>query len=199
MKQGFTYAQMGLSILSVVAWLILPVFSFVLLIPLFNIIGWNLAFTINQIMLIPLLFGLLMLLAAFLNNRSLMITSAILQIIMFVLTIIFRKQILLGGNIKWIYTSAQLLLGKVKELAGLQFDANDLNNTITFIIDNYMQVGLGMILHGFFVFIYAMIAIFAPQKNDTKKNRNNGTNGTDQQSVPRYVPTQQNTGYKHRT
>lgn len=202
MKRELMYVEAGLSALSLLVWFVLPIFSFVLIIPLFSILGWNMAFTINQILLIPMALALLMLIAALVNNRPLMIIAGVLQLIMFILTIVLRKDLLLGGNIRWIYTSAKLLLDKAKDAAGFQFGADDLNAAITFIIDNYMQIGIGLILHGICVVAYLLIAGVAPAKaKSVYQSAGSAGNGTAsvQQPASSRIPSQQNTGYKHRT
>lgn len=199
MRREFSFAQMGVSGLSIVLWFVLPVFSFILIIPLFNISGWNLCMNINQIMLIPLVIGVLMLVAALINNRTLMIVSGILQAVCIILTIIFRKDILLGGNLKWIYTSAQLLLNAIpnQEIAGVKITSENLKEVVTLITDNYLQMGLGLILHSVCTLIYLMIAFVAPAEIKPFSSMG-ASSGNATATVSNFTPNIK-TGYNHRT
>lgn len=203
MKRVFSFAQMGVSIISIGLWFLLPVFSFILVVPLFNISGWNLCMNINQIMLVPMAIGVLMLVAALINNRSLMIVSGILQVISIVLTMVFRKDILLGGNLKWIYSSAQILLNAIPnhEIAGIKITSDNLKDVVALITDNYMQMGIGLILHAICTLIYLLVAFIAPAEI---KPFSSGTSGTgisgtaNTNSISSFTPNTK-TGYNHRT
>ena len=200
MRREFTYAQMGVSLISMILWFLLPVFSFVLIVPLFHITGWSLCLRVNQIMLISLALAIFMFVAALTNQRTLMIVSGLLQVVCIVLTVIFRKAILLEGNLKWIYTSAQLLITAIPnlEISGTQITAENLRDVVTLITDNYMQVGLGFILHAILTLIYVLIAFIAPQ--DSRRSTfgsGSGNAGGKSTATPTFTPSGK-TGYKSR-
>lgn len=207
MKRELTYVQMGLSGISLLAWFLLPIYSFIVVIPLFNISGWNLVLRINQLTLFVLLGSILMIVAALMNNRKFMITSAVLEAIIVILTVVFRKNILLGGNFKWIYNSAALLVKKVPEIVGVDTSGWDIQQVITYVVDNLLQFGLGGIIHGICTLGYLIIAICAPEEkpyvftnNKTGGNTPGVGSGTNSGAAS-FNPnkTHQNTGYTHRT
>ena len=169
LKRELTYVQMGLAGASILVWFLLPVFSFmVVMLPVFNISGWSLAMIVNQLMLIPIAGMILMLLGAVLNNRRLMITAGVLEAVIVILAFIFRKDILLGGNFRWIYLSATELVKKVPELVGgVDTSSWDVQQIVTFVVENLLQPGLGGIIHLACTIAYVIIAICAPNaKND---------------------------------
>ena len=147
--------------------------------------------------------GVLMPVAALINNRSLMIVSGILQVISIVLTMVFRKDILLGGNLKWIYSSAQILLNAIPnhEIAGIKITSDNLKDVVALITDNYMHMGIGLILHAICTLIYLLVAFIAPAEI---KPFSSGTSGTgisgtaNTNSISSFTPNTK-TGYNHRT
>ena len=198
MKRGFSYAQMGISVISMTLWFLLPIFSFVVIVPLFHISGWNLCMHINQIMLISLGISILMLIAALINHRTLMIVAGLLQAVFAILTIVFRKDFLLEGNLKWIYSSAQLLLNAIPNLnvSGVQITSESLREVVQLIADNYMQMGIGFILHAVCVLIYILIAFMAPAETKPFSSSIGGENMSS--GTPTFTPKTK-TGYNHRT
>lgn len=141
------------------------------------------------------------------NNRKFMITSAVLEAIIVILTVVFRKNILLGGNFKWIYNSAALLVKKVPEIVGVDTSGWDIQQVITYVVDNLLQFGLGGIIHGICTLGYLIIAICAPEEkpyvftnNKTGGNTPGVGSGTNSGAAS-FNPnkTHQNTGYTHRT
>ena len=198
MKREFSFVQMGLSLIAMTLWFVLPIFSFVVIVPLFNVSGWNLCMHINQMMLIPLVVGMIMLIGALINNRTLMIASGLIQVVCIILTVVFRKEILLEGNLKWIYSSAQLLLKAIPNLqvSGVQINAENLREVVTLIVNNYMQMGLGLILHGLSTIVYVLISFVAPEEKKpfTAGSTGNGSAGT----TASFAPSKK-TGYNHRT
>lgn len=198
MKREVSFVQMGLAGASLLVWFLLPVLSFVILIPIFSISGWNLAININQLTLFVLFGGALMVLGAAMNNRKLMITAGVLEILFIVICFIFRKNVLLGGNIKWIYNSATLLVKKVPEIVGVDTSSWDIKQVVTYVVENLLQPGVGSIIHGICTLLYLIIAICAPEAKPIYSSGNkSGTTG----SVSHFntEKTHQNTGYTHRT
>jgi len=198
MKREFSFVQMGLSLIAMTLWFVLPIFSFVVIVPLFNVSGWNLCMHINQMMLIPLVVGMIMLIGALINNRTMMIASGLIQVVCIILTVVFRKEILLEGNLKWIYSSAQLLLKAIPnlEVSGVQINAENLREVVTLIVNNYMQMGLGLILHGLSTLVYVLISFAAPEEKKpfTAGGAGSGSAGT----TASFAPSKK-TGYNHRT
>ena len=201
MKRELSFVQMGLSVISIVTWFLLPVLSFVIIIPLFNISGWNLALHINQLMLFVLLGGILMLIAALVNNRKMMIVAGALEIIIVILSFIFRKQVLLGGNFKWIYNSATLLVSKVPEVVGVDTSSWDIQQIIKYVVENFLQPGIGGIIHGICTLAYLIIAICASKEKPIIGTKNTNGTGTNSKSSSTFNTntTHQRTGYSHRT
>ena len=199
MKRTLSYAEMGLSAVSIILWLLLPVFSFVIIVPLFNISGLNLSIHINQIMLISLAIGIMMVAAAAINNRMMMIVAGLLQAVFIVITIVLRKDILLNGNLRWIYTSAQLLLDAVPnlEISGVQITSEKLREVIALVVNNYMQMGLGFILHAVCTLAYILLACMAP--SETRSSFSGTTGGTGSSGTTATFTPNSRTGYKHRT
>ena len=115
MKHEFGYVLIGVAVLSMLVWFILPVFSFVLVVPLYNITGMTLANRINQLMFIPLVLGLVMIAGAVMRNRPVMITTAAIQLLVAILTMAFKKECIVEGNGKFIVDTATLLLNAVKD------------------------------------------------------------------------------------
>ena len=201
MKREMTFVLLGLAAVSLLVWFFLPVYSFIFIVPLFNISGWSLSLTINQLMLFALFGGILMVVAAVINNRKLMIVAGVLEVIIVILTFIFRKNILLEGNFKWIYSSATLLVKKLPEIVGVDTSSWNIQEIVTYAIDNLLQPGLGLIIHGICVLAYTIIAFCASGDKGTsvvnRKNTNQG--GSITSNNTNTVIKHENTGFNHRT
>lgn len=203
MKREMTFVQMGLSAVSILVWLLLPVFSFVVVVPLFGIIGWSLSIRINQLMLFIVFGGILMIVGALINNRKLMITAGVLEIVLVILSFVFRKDILLGGNFKWIYNSATILVKKVPEVVGVDTSSWDIQQIVTYIVDNFLQPGIGGIIHAVCTLVYLIIAICASESKPIIQTGSSAgsasSSGTGSTSTFNTNTNHQNTGFTHRT
>ncbi len=193
----------GIALIDLIIWLVLPVLSFVFLVPLFNINGWNLAMNFNQIMLIPAALILLMIVCPLFNNRNLMIVVGVLQVICSVLVIIFRKDILLSGNLNWLYASAKLLIDQLATMTGANITSANLNSFMDTVVTNFLQLGIGYIIHAVLTLAYLLLAALVPVGTEAK-NTSGHTGGSSTRANIDGMPMSRGndklkTGYKHRT
>ena len=200
MKREFSYVLIGVAVLSMIVWFVLPVFSFVLAIPLYNITGMTLANRINQLMFIPLVLGAIMVVGAAMKNKPIMITAAVIQLLTAILTMVFKKECIVEGNGKFIVDTATLLLNALKDQiqqwTGTSITGENIREIIN-ILSNYIQPGLGWVLHIIITAAYLLIACLAPV---AKSSSSSGT-GDPSPTAPinmTYTSPQRN-GYNSRT
>ncbi len=209
MKREFGYILIGVAVLSMLVWFILPVFSFVLVVPLYNITGMTLANRINQLMFIPLVLGAVMVVGAVLRNKPVMIAAAAIQLLVAVLTMAFKKECIVEGNGKFIIDTASLLINSLKDQiqqwTGTTITAESIREIIN-VLANYMQPGLGWVLHAILTAAYLLIACLAPAEKKVARESYASGVKTDYTTPavkqdPSYTPVSNNNnnGYKHRT
>ena len=130
MRRDLALAEAGISLLSIILWSILPVFSFVLLIPLANLDGWTLSTRINQALLLPMGLSVLMIAAAVVNNRLLMQVLGMLQIVLCVLVLVFRKELVMHGSLNWVVSLLKVILEKLGNLIHLDISQESIDTAL---------------------------------------------------------------------
>ena len=201
MKREFSYVLIGVAVLSMIVWFILPVFAFVLAVPLYSITGMTLANRINQLMFIPLVLGAVMIVGAALKNKPIMITAAGIQLLVAILTMIFKKECIVEGNGKFIIDTATLLLNALKDQiqqwTGASITGENIREIIN-ILSNYIQPGLGWVLHIIITAAYLLIACLAPVAKSSSSSSGTGDTSPTVPNNMTYTFPQRN-GYNSRT
>lgn len=193
MKKEFIWLNAGLSVVGIVLWMILPVFSFVFVVPIFGLTGWRIAYSFNQLMFFPIAFTLFMAIAALTGKRQLMQVAAILEVIVCILIVIFKKDILLTGNLNWLYTASKILVDSIGSLAGVAITQENFNLVLDTVAVNFLQPGLGFVIHGLCVLAYLIISFIAPEEKKYGYSSGRSSTQSSTPSAPR------KTGYNHRT
>ena len=147
-----------LAFVAAVVWALLPVLSFTFIVPLFSLNGCNMAYYFSQITFVCFLCPLLMMLAPLCNDKRICIGAGALDIIMCVVVMICKSQIIIGGNLRWLYNSASLLIGQISSVAGIEITEANLQSYIQIACDNFLVPGIGFILHLVITFVYLLLA-----------------------------------------
>ena len=113
MRKEFKWIELIIAMLALLFWLKLPIFSFVLFVPLINIDGWTCATTINQYMYIPMGMTVLMMTAALIGHRHAMQITGIVQLIVCIIVLFSEKSILLSGNMGWISSLLRAIINRI--------------------------------------------------------------------------------------
>ena len=108
----------GCGVLILLLWAFLPVLSFVVVLPLFNINGLTLAQRFNVISVVFFLFPLFMIIAAVCKSRKLCLIAGGLTVFADIMVFVLKKQLVLNGNLNWLYSSAKALITAIGNWAG---------------------------------------------------------------------------------
>lgn len=161
-------------------WLVLPVYSFCIVIPLFNLNGLRLAMTFNQIMIIFLLVPILMALIPLSGEKKYCIGAGALGLIACLVALLAKKPIIVGGNIKWLFQSAGALISGLGSALGQTITESNFSSYIDVACDNFLIGGLGLWINLIISFAYLIYAgVFAKEGNE-----NAGSSGTPRRDIP---------------
>jgi hypothetical protein len=165
MKLHPNYFLLACSVLMLLLFSILPVASFVVVIPLFHINGIIFATIYNAIMFLPIIIALLMIFMSLVNQRNTSLALSIIALVGIVLIGIFMKSIIVNGNLKWLKGSASLLISAINSTNGSSSIA-DIGQSIDWIASNFMILGIGYYAYAILALVYAVIAVVSPSSED---------------------------------
>ena len=192
----------GIGLVALVLWLILPVLSFsfivppFLTVPLFMMNGYMLSFQINQLMMLVLLFPLAMILIPLTGDKKLTITAGVLNLIACLTVFLLKKQIITGGNLRWLFSAASALINKIGEFVNAPVTEANIDTYISVACDNFLMGGLGLWLTMAASVIYIVAVVIFGQLSVPSSTPTNPS-GTQNQGTGR--TTGSTKGYSHRT
>lgn len=195
MKKPMNLLQAALAVVGGIAWTVFPVLSLVFIVRLFSMDGWTLAMRFNEIMLLPYLFMIMMLIAALIGNKKASLIACALNVITCIVLVALRKSILVGGNIRWLYDTASVLLNPLAQQLNISITVDNIGQ----IICDYMIPGTGFWVHMACSLGYFLISLLNPET----KNTTGGATGTRVSAPPTVRPAgssaNQKSPYNHRT
>lgn len=187
----------GVGLVTLVLWLVLPVLSFVFVIPLFMVNGIMLATHVNQIGIFFILFPLMMMLIPLSGNKKLSIIAGALNIIICLAVFLFRKALIINGNLAWLYRSASLLISSLGSFAGVTITEANINSYIQIACDSFLMGGIGLWLSMITSIVYIAVILVFGQMVSQKPNSTFGGTGT---AGGRKINSPgASAGYSHRT
>lgn len=187
----------GIGAVTLALWLILPVYSFTFVIPLFMINGIMLAFNVNQLGIVLLLFPLLMILAPLTGEKKFAIGAGALTVVMCIVAFLLRKTMIVRGNLGWLFKTASLLISNLGSFANVTITEANIDSYITLACDNFLMGGLGLWLSMIASVIYIVFVLTFSQETMPKAS---STSAGGQQNGNRSGYTSgASKGFSHRT
>ena len=137
--------QLICSVLMVLVLCLLPMVTFIVVLPVFSISGLFFAMYCNGIFYIPIAITLVICVLSFLDKKMISVAmSTLLFVVMIVIGICMNK-LLVNSNLKWIMGSAQVVFNAMGDPQALQqYSAKEIVSQIT---DNFMVLGIGYYLY----------------------------------------------------
>ena len=167
-----------IALLAALAWLVLPVLSFTFVIPLFSLNGYGLVFYFNQMMMPALLVVVMMIVAALIGDRRMILAVGLADIAMCVAVMLLKKEIVTGGDLKWLYTSASLLIEQIGKLAGVTVTESTLNSYVELACDNFLKPGAGLWIHMILGLVYVIVERRVGNESGDAGRRSGSSRGT---------------------
>lgn len=154
---------------SIIIWLVLPIYAFVVIIPLFQITGYRLAMSFNQIAILFLFAPVLMTIAPFSGEKRYCIWAGIINCIALLILLIIKKPIVANGNLKWLFQSAGSLINGVGSALGQTITENNFSSYIQVICDNFLVGGIGLWINLILGFAYIVFVSMFSKEESTNK------------------------------
>lgn len=143
-KNILTLAMVAIGAACLAAWLLLPVLSFNIVIPLFGINGLHLALNVSNLTMLCLVVLLAMTFVPLTQNKMLCIITGVVSMVMCIVVLLLREAIITHGNLGWLYTAASLLITNIGSMFGETITAENIGMYIKLICDQFLVGGLGM-------------------------------------------------------
>ncbi len=177
--QRSTIILAAAGVLLIAIWLILPVYSFTIVIPLFLINGFMLAFQLNQFMALFLLVPILLVLAPLSGQKKFCVIAGGLSLITCLLLLILKKPIIMNGNLKWLFQSAGGLIRGLGSFLGVQITENNLDANMELACNQFLLGGLGLWLSILISFVYLIFSVMFVQESvqNSAFSHHNGGSG----------------------
>lgn len=185
----------GIGLVTLIIWVILPVLSFVFVIPLYLINGFWLAYRFNQLGILLMLFPLLMILMPLSGDKKLTIGAGVLNMIMCLAVFFARKALIVHGNLGWLFKSASALISALGSFLNVTITEANISTYIDVACENFLVGGLGLWLSLVASVIYVFyVTVFGNQVKPTPINK---TQTSSQQISSK--ATAPSKGFSHRT
>lgn len=197
-KNILTLALTAIGALCLAAWLLLPVLSFSIVIPLFGINGLHLALNVSNLTMLCLVVLLAMTLMPLTQNKLLCIVCGTVSMVMCIVVLLLREPIITHGNLGWLYSAASLLISNIGSMFGETITAENIGLYIKLICDQFLVGGLGMWAVMGLSMIYIIAAAVMP---DSVSGGRSGSVRMDSASHTRVTGTASSAskGFTHRT
>ena len=151
---------------ALIIWLVLPIYAFVIIIPLFHITGYRLAMSLNQITIIFLIFPLLMALVPLSGEKRFCIWAGVLNLIACLVILLAKKEIIVNGNMKWLFQSAGALISGLGSSMGQTITESNFSSYIGVACDNFLIGGLGLWINLVLSLVYVIfITLFTKDES----------------------------------
>lgn len=184
----------GIGLLVLVLWLVLPVLTFSAVIPLFMINGFMLAYRVNQLAILFLLFPLFMTIAPLGGDKKITIIAGILNMVMCLALFLLRKQIIVQGNLGFLFKAGSALITGLGAAMGVTITEGNIDSYINVACDSFLFGGIGLWTCLIVSVIYiAFVLIFSQQMipGTTPRSGSGSSTGRAASSGP-------SKGYSHR-
>ena len=185
----------AIGVVVLVLWMVLPVFTFYLVVPLYMINGYMLAFHVNQVGIIFLLFPLLMAVIPLTGDKKLSVGVGALNFVMCLVVFFARKALIVGGNLRWLFTAASTLISSLGSVVGVSITEANLDSYIGVACDSFLMGGIGLWLCLLASVIYIVVVLLFSQYSVPNQM---GSSGPRAQQTNK-VTTSPSKGYSHRT
>ncbi len=166
MKIHPNFAQLACAVLMLVLYCLLPVVSFVVVVPLLHINGIVFATMLNAIMFLPIILSILLIFFSLFNQRKLSLIVSILSIIGIIVIGILIKAIIVNGNLKWLKGSTTLLMNALNN-ADSASGIMDISQSIDWIASNFLVLGLGYYAYVLLTVVFAILVAVTSENTDT--------------------------------
>ncbi len=166
MDQGSRLIASAAGAIALIVWLVLPIYAFVIIIPLFHITGYRLAMSLNQIAILFLLFPLLMALVPLSGEKRYCICAGVLNLVACLVLLLIKKPMVVNGNLKWMFQSAGALISGLGSSVGQTITESNFSSYIEIACDNFLIGGLGLWINLIISFAYVVfVAMFTKEES----------------------------------